>query len=205
MRAFFAVAGWILISIVLSVPLFVVCKLFQGVQQKMAGAEWIELREQWASGVLVFSGARAASLEAGKAAAPPAAKAPSVEVSSSAAVELSSAAAAGAVSSATLAVAVSSPVVAFELGTRDPFASPVEVAEVKAVEEVKELPIDDQIELQGIISSGKQNSAIVNNEVRKLGDLVLGAKIVKITDSTVYFRINGRTFTKEVEGGVIQR
>ncbi|MFH2203923.1 MAG: hypothetical protein ABIJ96_12455 [Elusimicrobiota bacterium] len=60
-------------------------------------------------------------------------------------------------------------------------------------------PVWKQINVQGIISTPNGRAAIVNDEVRYLGDSVLNAEIKKITGSTVIFRYKGQTFYKRVQ------
>ena len=60
-------------------------------------------------------------------------------------------------------------------------------------------PVWKQITVQGIISTPNGRAAIVNDELRYLGDEVLGAVIKKITSSNVIFRYKGKTFYKRVD------
>ncbi len=64
---------------------------------------------------------------------------------------------------------------------------------------IKRIPIWKQIIVQGIISTPNGRVAIVNDELRNKGDVVLNAEIKKITSSSVIFKYKGRTFYKRVE------
>lgn len=64
---------------------------------------------------------------------------------------------------------------------------------------IKRIPIWKQIVVQGIISTPNGRAAIVNDEVRYRGDMVLNAQIKKITSSSVIFKYKGRTFYKRVD------
>jgi hypothetical protein len=57
----------------------------------------------------------------------------------------------------------------------------------------REPPIETRLKVQGIISTPDRKSAIVNNDVVNVGESVLGAKIVQITESAVVFNYKGRT------------
>jgi hypothetical protein len=56
-----------------------------------------------------------------------------------------------------------------------------------------EAPIESKLHVQGIISTPDRKSAIVNNDVVNIGESVLGAKVVQITDAAVVFNYKGRT------------
>jgi hypothetical protein len=61
-------------------------------------------------------------------------------------------------------------------------------------------PVWKEITVQGIIGMATGGrAAIVNDEVRYVGDSVKGATIRKITASTVIFRFKGKTFYKKME------
>lgn len=55
-----------------------------------------------------------------------------------------------------------------------------------------EPPIESRLTIQGIISTPDHKSAIVNNDVVNVGEVVLGAEVVEITDSAVIFNYKGR-------------
>jgi len=59
-------------------------------------------------------------------------------------------------------------------------------------------PMEERLVLQGIIATAGERQAIVNNEVKRIGESVLGAKISKITDTAVFFSYQGRTIRKVV-------
>jgi len=58
---------------------------------------------------------------------------------------------------------------------------------------------DDSIHLQGIITGGKRNAAIIDNEVFHVGDIIHGAKIIEITPNGVSFRYRGRTIKEQLK------
>jgi len=60
-------------------------------------------------------------------------------------------------------------------------------------------PILKKIIIQDIISTDEHRAAIINDEVRFVGDDVLGARITKITNATVYFTFNKRYLSKYLE------
>jgi hypothetical protein len=62
----------------------------------------------------------------------------------------------------------------------------------------KEPPIEDRIQLYGIISTPNGKAAIVNDGTTYEGDTVMGAVIKRITTNTVVFQYHGKTFTKRV-------
>lgn len=96
---------------------------------------------------------------------------------------------------------------------RDPMLSPYDMVRLKRQELEKmmraselsvkkivpeEPPAENNIDLQGIVSAGGVNKAIVNGEVVGEGDTVEGAVILKISDRSVVFRHKNRKFTKYV-------
>lgn len=96
---------------------------------------------------------------------------------------------------------------------RDPMLSPYDVVRLKRQELEKimrtsdlpsrrivpvEPPVENNIDLQGIVSAGGVNKAIVNGEVVGEGDTVEGAVILKISGRSVVFRHKNRKFTKHV-------
>jgi hypothetical protein len=101
--------------------------------------------------------------------------------------------------------------------TRDPTLSPYDVVRLQQMEleakmrsgEIQEAtkrvihkhqepPIEDSIELQGIVELGNGNNAIINGETVGEGDFVGKAKVLRITNSTVFFVYKGRKFTKSI-------
>jgi formiminotetrahydrofolate cyclodeaminase len=96
---------------------------------------------------------------------------------------------------------------------RNPFLSLADTAKIKAEEErrrrlrekaeqkarpkKKLSPFERArrlVKLQGIIN----NQAIVNGDPRRVGDVIFGAKIVKIGNSYVVFRVGDKLFTKRL-------
>ncbi|MBI3553309.1 MAG: general secretion pathway protein GspB [Elusimicrobia bacterium] len=114
-------------------------------------------------------------------------------------------------------VASASPVAGVVI-TRDPTLSPYDLvrleqmrleAEIRKgeisdavrrpVKKPKEPPIENSIDLQGIVAVGAGNKAIINGEMVGEGELVLGkAKVVRITPQAVVFTYKGRRFSKSI-------
>lgn len=63
---------------------------------------------------------------------------------------------------------------------------------------VVEHPVENDIDLQGIVSTDEGDKAIINGEMVGEGELVKGAKVVKITSQTVVFMYKGRRFSKVI-------
>lgn len=103
--------------------------------------------------------------------------------------------------------------------TRDPTLSPYDVVRLAQLEQEKanrgkeitdairprkpkkpaEPPIEDSIDLQGIVEIGSGNKAIINGDMIGVGELVLAkAKIVQITADSVVFEYKRRRFTKSI-------
>ncbi len=61
-----------------------------------------------------------------------------------------------------------------------------------------EHPVENDIDLQGIVSADDGDKAIINGEMVAEGELVKGAKVVKITSQTVVFMYRGRRFSKTI-------
>jgi hypothetical protein len=96
---------------------------------------------------------------------------------------------------------------------RDPMISPFDALRLKEIEDRKraserqlnrykprgDRSIESSIELLGIISgpSGAPK-AIVNNEIIGVGQKINGARVLRITDSSVTFEYKGKKFTKSV-------
>lgn len=64
---------------------------------------------------------------------------------------------------------------------------------------VREKPAEDLISVQGIITMDGGNAAIVNDEVRRVGDKVSGCTLTRVTSKQVFFRCGGKTFYKTVQ------
>lgn len=100
---------------------------------------------------------------------------------------------------------------------RDPTLSPFDVMRMEQLRLEQELearrleeernrirvkrdpPVDSLIDLQGVISTPDSgNKAIINGEIVGEGEIVSGAKVVRITTQGVVFLHKGRKFTKTI-------
>jgi hypothetical protein len=83
-----------------------------------------------------------------------------------------------------------------ELRRRE-LAEGVQVTRKREVRKI-ERPVENDIDLQGIVSTDEGQKAIINGEMVAEGELVRGAKIVKITSTAVVFMHRGRRFSKTI-------
>lgn len=87
---------------------------------------------------------------------------------------------------------------------RDPTLSPPDIVRLQAPKEGPKRVagpgrIEDRIELTGIIATPRGINAIVNNERVRKNDEVLGARIVRITQTCVDFEYHRKTFKKCIQ------
>ena len=59
-------------------------------------------------------------------------------------------------------------------------------------------PIEKRIVLMAIVSTSENTRAIVNNEIVRPGDRVLGARVVRILSDRVIFEYKGRRFVERI-------
>lgn len=67
--------------------------------------------------------------------------------------------------------------------------------EAKKVRKASVKTSEDKIQIQGIVGS----QAIVNDEVHKVGDKVMGCTVTRVTSKGVFFKCGGKSFYKTVQ------
>lgn len=65
-------------------------------------------------------------------------------------------------------------------------------------EKPRKPPVEDRIELYGVVTTPEGTTAIINDQILKEGDDIYGAVIQRITTNAVVFKYGSRTFTKRV-------
>ena len=63
---------------------------------------------------------------------------------------------------------------------------------------VQETPIEQRIEVYGVVATPNGIEALINDRRVREGDTVLGAKVKKITTGRIRFEYRGRVFEKKV-------
>ncbi|MFH1777078.1 MAG: hypothetical protein ABH952_05930 [Candidatus Omnitrophota bacterium] len=82
---------------------------------------------------------------------------------------------------------------------RDPLKSPIKIKDLDNPQPSPETIVLPKLQLQGLLSGAQTPAAIINNQIIRVGNLIMEAEIIEITNNGVKLLYKGKEFFIEKE------